>query len=101
VFSRSKRSSDGLFTVLARSNDETGPRLGLAISKRAAKRAVQRNRLKRIARETFRTQSGLASMDFVVMAGPTAKDASNGALRASLEAHFARLSQRSGPPSHG
>jgi len=87
--------------VLASSNEETGARLGLAISKRAAKRAVQRNRLKRIARETFRTHSGLASMDFIVMAGPAAKDASNSALRASLEAHFARLGHRSGPPSHG
>lgn len=101
VFAHSKRSSDPLFTVLGRDNDGCGPRLGLAISKRAAKLAVQRNRLKRIAREVFRTQSNLPSMDFVVLAGAQAKSAALGELRASLEQHFDGLARRSEPKSHG
>lgn len=101
VFARSKRSSDHLYTVLSRDNDGSGPRLGLAISKRAAKLAVQRNRLKRIAREVFRTQTDLPSMDFVVLAGAQAKNAGLEELRASLEKHFDRLARRPEPASHG
>ena len=95
VFARSRRSSDGLFTVLARDNDGLGPRLGLAISKRAAKKAVQRNRLKRVAREVFRQRTDLPSLDFVVLARVDAKTASAAELRASLAQHFERLAGRS------
>ncbi len=101
VFARSQRSSDSLFTVLARGTEGTGPRLGLAISKRAAKRAVQRNRLKRVAREVFRLRSDLVSMDFIVLANTGAKKASLAELRSSLEKHFDRLARQSGPASHG
>jgi len=101
VFSGSQRSSDRLFTVLARGNDCSSPRLGLAISKRAAKLAVQRNRIKRITREVFRLQVDLPSMDFVVLARPEAKNAELCELRASLEKHFDRLARRSGSTTHG
>jgi len=44
-------------------------RLGLAISKKEYKRAVDRNLFKRLARETFRkNQDNLDHLDFVVMA---------------------------------
>ena len=101
VFARPLRSSDRLFTVVARDNDGRGPRLGLAISKRAARRAVERNRLKRVAREVFRLQQQLPSLDFVVLAGVAAPEASLAELRQSLEKHFERLSQRRGSPDHG
>jgi ribonuclease P protein component len=65
--------------------------MGLAISRRAARLAVERNRLKRLARETFRCQTGLPSVDFVVMASPRAKHAASSELRASLAKHFTRL----------
>lgn len=66
-------------------------RLGLTISRRVAKRAVDRNRLKRIARESFRLQRALPAWDFVVMAKPGADQGEPGALRASLDRHFERL----------
>jgi ribonuclease P protein component len=94
VFSRSQRSSDQYFTVLANDNNGQDPRLGLAISKRAAKKAVERNRLKRLVRDVFRRQNDLPAQDFVVMAGAAAKSASNSQLRASLERHFRRLADR-------
>jgi len=87
--------------VLARENLTGSARLGLAISKRAAKRAVDRNRLKRIAREVFRKQLDLPPLDFVVMAGAKAKDADLAALRGSLELHFARLAERTRRGSRG
>jgi ribonuclease P protein component len=95
VFTRPLRSADDFFTVLARSNDGLGPRLGLVISRRAAKAAVQRNRFKRLARETFRLQPDLPSLDFVVLAKAAAKDAGNPQLRVSLGQHFTQLAQRS------
>ena len=88
VFAAPVRSSDRYFTILARRNELGRPRLGLAISKRAAKRAVDRNRLKRIAREAFRAHSSLASCDYVVLARPAACNAERTALRHSLERLF-------------
>lgn len=66
-------------------------RLGLAVSKRAAKRAVDRSRLKRLAREAFRARTDCAPRDFVVIARPAAAAATNAELRASLDRHFDRL----------
>jgi len=101
VFAHPLRSSDRLFTVVARDNGGNGPRLGLAISKRAARRAVERNRLKRVASEVFRLQQELPSSDFIVLAGVGAREASRAELRLSLEKHFQRLAQRRGDPDHG
>lgn len=71
------------------------PRLGLTVSKRAAKRAVDRNRLKRLARESFRHRSAsLPAWDFVVLARRGAAEADNVLLRESLNKHFDRLQRR-------
>jgi ribonuclease P protein component len=94
VFDKSVRSSDRYFTVLARHNTLTHPRLGLAISKRKAKLAVQRNRLKRIVRETFRCSTVIANADYVVMAGQQSATATNTALFQSLDKHWRILKQK-------
>jgi ribonuclease P protein component len=90
VFAEPARSSDRFFTVLGRANERSVARLGLTISRRTAKRAVDRNRLKRLARETFRMQQ-LPSWDFVVLARAGADRAERRVLRESLERHFERL----------
>lgn len=94
VFDKSVRSSDRYFTVLARPNTLTHPRLGLAISKRKAKLAVQRNRLKRIVREYFRQNAHDFNADLVVMAGQHSIDASNETLFRSLEQHWRILKNK-------
>jgi ribonuclease P protein component len=93
VFGGADRSTDQFFTVLARINQLSGARLGLAISRRVAARAIDRNRLRRIARESFR-HLDLAPLDYVVMARKDAVTAEKPALRASLDSHFSRLSAR-------
>jgi len=91
VFAEPARSTDRFFTVLARPSGRSAARLGLTVSRRAAKRAVDRNKLKRLARESFRHQTSLPPWDFVVLARAGADRALRGVLRASLDRHFEQL----------
>jgi len=92
VFSRPKRSADAFFTVLAMVSARQPARLGLAISKKQASRAVDRNRLKRLIRESFRHhRKELAGLDLVVMARRPALDAGNSRLFRSLRNHWQEL----------
>ena len=94
VFDKALRSSDQYFTVLARPNDLEYPRLGLAISKKKAKLAVTRNRLKRIIRESFRQmQHDLCRADFIVLVGPYSNTADNRRLIQSLQRHWQKLNK--------
>ncbi|WP_405226633.1 ribonuclease P protein component [Lentisalinibacter sediminis] len=95
VFRRASRRADDYFTVLARLRDEDGARLGMAISRRSAKSAVARNRIKRLIRESFRHACDrLPCADIVVISRPPAAEASNKTLTRSLETHWRRLRSR-------
>ncbi len=95
VFDRPLRSRDRFFIVLARDNANAAPRLGLAISKKHARRAVSRNRIKRIIRESFRRHRvNLANADYVVMATAQADKASNRQLFSSLQRHWHNIRQQ-------
>ena len=60
-----------MVTVLARPNDLGHARLGMVIGKKKLRRAVDRNLMKRIIRETFRQQqTTLPALDLVVIAKP-------------------------------
>jgi ribonuclease P protein component len=89
--SRAERSSDQFFTVLARPNDQNHARLGLAISRKAARRAVDRNRLKRIAREAFRHSPASPPVDLVIFAKPAAAREDPRTVRNSLDRHLVAL----------
>ena len=91
MFAVSERSSDAFFTVLATAGTPNRARLGLAISKKQVRRAVDRNRLKRLVRETFRRRE-LIGKDFVVMARAAAVSVGNDRLQQSLARHFNALS---------
>jgi len=68
VFSSKQRSSDKSLLILARKNGTDQARLGLAVPKKHIPKAVDRNRLKRIIRETFRLrQKTTQGMDVVVV----------------------------------
>jgi ribonuclease P protein component len=89
VFDSAARSGDQYFTVLYTANELTHPRVGLVVSKKVSKRAVDRNRLRRVVRESFRAhQHEIQHHDFVVLARSAAKLADNAQLRASLEKHW-------------
>ena len=91
MFKQPSRSADR-FLPCWPNRSSRGPRLGLAISKKQVRRAVDRNRLKRLAREVFRIhRSQLACVDVVVMARQAATVADNASLRRSLERHLRQV----------
>ena len=92
VFDAGKRSRDQYFMVFARVNGLEYARLGLAITKKKTKRAVDRNRLKRQVRESFRSyQHLLAGLDLVVLNQKGELLAENSQYRTSLSQHWQRL----------
>jgi len=67
VFSDSQRARTDYVMVMARPNQAGHPRLGMIIAKKLLARAVDRNRVKRCVRESFRQSlSDLPACDFVV-----------------------------------
>jgi len=95
VFDNAQKSADAYLTVLGRSTGHGCARLGLAIAKKSIRRAVDRNRIKRLARESFRKrQAQLGSVDFIVMARPAAKQADSKTLLNALEKHWTSLTKR-------
>lgn len=97
MFRQGRRSADQWFTILFCASAGGGPRLGLALAKRRLRLACQRNRIKRIVRESFRGASaGLPAVDVVVMASQAAGGASNAELFASLERHWKRIAGAAG-----
>lgn len=67
VFAGNQRARTDYLMVMARPNEVGFPRLGMVIAKRILARSVDRNRVKRCIRESFRaTQADLPACDFVV-----------------------------------
>lgn len=86
------KSTDRFWTVLAVPNDKGYARLGVVMTKKRARRAVLRNRLKRLIRESFRYNYRLfQGVDLVVMARHDALAADNQSLRQSLERRWQHL----------
>ena len=81
--------------ILARRNDLGFSRLGLVVAKKHAKRAVDRNEIKRIVRESFRHhQSELENFDCVVLSRGGAKDLDKTELRHMVDQLWTRLRQK-------
>ena len=95
VFQQACKSSSSEFTVLAISNQQEFPRLGLAIAKKHVRRAVDRNRIKRLIRESFRHNPVLLSgLDIVVLARKGIENCTNEVLTSALNKHWKVLDQR-------
>ena len=67
VYAVGKRLGNEFFTVNAQANGLTCARLGMSIAARILRRAVDRNRLRRLIRESFRVnQLRLPALDIVI-----------------------------------
>ena len=72
-------------------------RLGLAVSRRVSTSAVRRNRIKRIARDSFRKmRATLPAVDILLIARTSADAEDNASLRADLEALWRRVAALNG-----
>jgi ribonuclease P protein component len=90
------------FSVRYRQNELGHARMGLAISKRVSKRAVERNRIKRLARESFRRiRHDLPAVDLVLMAREQAAGLPGTELLAELDALWRKLAPLKRDPAAG
>ncbi|HKJ94919.1 MAG TPA: ribonuclease P protein component [Gammaproteobacteria bacterium] len=95
MFRGARRVGDRYFTVLLLENDTDGARLGMAVSRRTAPRAVDRNRIKRLVRESFRHwRTQLGNCDVVVIAKVPCREAGRPAIHLSLTGLWQRASKR-------
>ncbi|MEO7053017.1 MAG: ribonuclease P protein component [Rhodanobacter sp.] len=90
--SSSGRAGGRCFHMRYRDNELGGARLGLAISKRVSKRAVERNRIKRLVRESFRrVRHQLPPVDLMVMAREQAAGVPGAELLRELDGAWKKL----------
>lgn len=72
------KQGDANMLLLGIKNDEKTARLGLAVAKKQLKRAVSRNRFKRLTRESFRQHLNvIKNLDIVVIARSGAEHKTN------------------------
>lgn len=89
VFKNNFRRSDAWMTILVGASPGTQPRLGFAIARKQVARAVQRNALKRLFRESFRrNRYRLPPRDMVIMVRREVLAAEPSAVRDALEQHW-------------
>lgn len=95
VFNEPVRAASPHLTLLAKANTLGHPRLGLTVPKKALKRAVWRNRIKRLTRESFRhKQHELPAIDIVVIAKVGIGQLSNAEISHLLDKLWRTLSRR-------
>jgi ribonuclease P protein component len=88
-----KASSKHLL-LLAKTNDGQQPRLGLVIAKKNVRHAVQRNRIKRVAREFFRhLPASQSNLDVVLLTRRGLDQLDNAELSSILQQQWKKLIQ--------
>lgn len=95
VFQKAIPSVSPQLTVLARVNHLDHPRLGITISKKRVRQANQRNRIKRLIRESFRLhQRDLPKTDIVVVGKSGLDTLTNEQVTLLLNKLWIKLSKR-------
>lgn len=95
VFQQAIPSVSPQLTLLARINQFEHPRLGITISKKRVKKAHERNRIKRLVRESFRlNQQQLPNADIVVVGKSGLDKMSNQQVNLLLGKLWKKLSHR-------
>ena len=93
------RASHKYLLLLAKKNDQAGHRLGLVIAKKNVRLAVQRNRVKRLAREFFRKLPGSEpSLDVVLLTRRGIDQLDNTALSTILQQQWQKLHRHASKP---
>ncbi len=92
LYAQGRRLAADGFTAVVLPNG-LAPRLGLSVAARILRRAVERNRMRRLIRESFRHhQHDLPPLDIVVGLRGSPGNAGNAQLRRSLERLWQKIS---------
>jgi ribonuclease P protein component len=91
VFASKRRSSDKFLLFLATSNGLNRSRLGLAVPKKHIHSAVERNRLKRIIRESFRLKQDLLNGNDIVVVVRNKLDVNKKGIESILSKHWNKV----------
>jgi ribonuclease P protein component len=92
VYAQGRKFGNEYFSAAVNTNLIAHPRLGLSIAARTIGNAVQRNRVKRVVRDSFRIQQrSLPAVDIVIGARVAAKDTPNAQLRVGLQQLWDRI----------
>lgn len=95
VFSNATiRLNSAPFLLLACAGAGSESRIGMVVGKRHAKRAVDRNRIRRKVRESFRVLQLSCTLDVVILARPGAGACDSPALSAALDQIWKRLARK-------
>ena len=93
AFKASKKYTFDAFSIYVSTYEQEYPRLGLAISKRHAPTAVQRNSVKRVIREVFRLNyEALPAVDIIIVSRIGITQLSKQQLREQVQAFLIKLS---------
>ena len=82
------------FLILATPNQLEHARIGLIFSKKNLKLSVQRNRIKRQIRESFRHQTDLPCLDIIVLGRQGLASLDNHTVRAAVDDLLLRLKKK-------
>ena len=92
MFAQAKKIATSEFVVLYRDNKTDHARLGLAISKKMIAKSHDRNRIKRLIREAFRTSKHLPCVDIILLARPGVGKVENSIITTKLGSAWNKLS---------
>ncbi len=92
VFDQAQKINQRHVLILFRPNEISHPRIGIIVGKRVANSAVDRNRIRRVIRDSFRhQQQRLASLDIVVIARAQCDTLSKAKLRKGIDDLWEKL----------
>lgn len=92
IFDKSKKISQRYLVILYKPNQSGHARLGVIVAKRSVNSAVERHRIKRIARESFRhSQEQLKGIDIIIIARGQCDQLSNQKLREGIDSLWVKL----------
>jgi len=102
VFRAGLSAGSKFFRALVTRSPTAQARLGITVPKRVVRAAHDRNRIKRLLRESFRQQrAALPPVDLVILARGPIQQADSAALRQDIEAILRRAVALKPPPATG